>query len=200
MKIHTLVVGPIETNCYIVEDEGSREAIIIDPGEEADNILDHLKNLQLKIKAIIITHGHFDHIGANRKLKEKLHVPILMHERDVFGLVTGNSPPPDSFLKDKDNFEVGGLRFEVIHNPGHTPGGISLYCEKEKVLFSGDTLFAGTWGRTDLPFSSEEDMAISLKKLLKLPPETKVYPGHGRPTTIGAEQALLQEIKHDQDH
>lgn len=191
MRIHTIIVGPIETNCYIVEDEASREGMIIDPGEEADNILKHLKNLQLKVKAIVITHGHFDHIGANRKLKEKLHVPILMHESDVFGLVTGNSPPPDSLLKDKDSFEVGGLKFEVIHTPGHTPGGISLYCEKEKVIFTGDTLFAGTWGRTDLPYSSEEEMAKSLKKLLKLPPETKVYPGHGQPTTIGEEQGLL---------
>ncbi len=105
--------------------------------------------------------------------------------------MTGDSPPPDSFLKEKDHFDVGDLKFEVIHTPGHTPGGISLYCEKEKVVFTGDTLFAGTWGRTDLPYSSEEEMAKSLKKLLKLPPETKVYPGHGRPTTIGEEQGLL---------
>ncbi len=191
MRIHTLIVGPIETNCYIVEDEGSKEAMIIDPGGEAEKIIKHLKNLQLRIRAIVITHGHFDHIGANRKLKEKLNVPILMHENDVFGLVTGDSPPPDSFLKEKDHFDVGDLKFEVIHTPGHTPGGISLYCEKEKVVFTGDTLFAGTWGRTDLPYSSEEEMAKSLKKLLKLPPETKVYPGHGRPTTIGEEQGLL---------
>lgn len=187
MKIHVLVVGPIETNCYIVEDEAGREAVIIDPGGEAEKIIGFLEKHPLKIRAIVITHGHFDHIGANQELKNKLKIPILMHESDLFGLAMGDSPPPDRFLKDKDGFEVGGLKFEVIHNPGHTPGGISLYCKKEKVLFSGDTLFAGDYGRTDLPYSSEEDMAVSLKKLLKLPPDTKVYPGHGRPTTIGAE-------------
>lgn len=191
MKIHTVVVGPIDTNCYIVEDEASREAIVIDPGGEAGKITGFLEKHPLRIKAIVITHGHFDHIGANRELKEKTRAPILMHESDVFGLSAGGSPPADRFLKDKDNFEVGGLKFEVIHTPGHTPGGISLYCEKEKVIFSGDTLFAGDYGRTDLPYSSGEDMAGSLKKLLRLPPETKVYPGHGRPTTIGNEQELL---------
>ena len=186
------MVGPIETNCYIVtENEASKEAIIIDPGEEAGKILAFISKHQLQPLYIIITHGHFDHIGANRELKAKLKIPILMHEKDTFGLPSGNSPPADRFLKDQDHLEVGppeaDLKFEVLHTPGHTPGGISLYCEKEKVLFSGDTLFYDAVGRTDLPHSSEKDMRESIKKLLTLPPGTKVYPGHGQPTTIGDE-------------
>lgn len=188
MKIHTIIVGPIETNCYIVEDEKSQKAIVIDPGGEAEKIISFLEKHPLKIQAMVITHGHFDHIGAIRKLKEKTKAPILMHESDVFGLSVSDSPPADRFLKDHDNLEVGGLKFEVIHTPGHTPGGISLYCKEEKILFSGDTLFAGNIGRTDLPYSSEEAMIKSLKKLLELPPETKVFPGHGKPTTIGRER------------
>lgn len=191
MKTHNLRVGPIDTNCYIVEDESSKKAIIIDPGDEAEKILGFIKEQQIIPVFIVITHGHFDHIGANKKLKEALKIPILMHASDLFGLSMSDSPPPDRFLKEKDHFEVGGLKFEVIHSPGHTPGGISLYFEQEKTIFTGDTLFQGTWGRTDLPYSSEKDMAASLRKLLALPPETKVYPGHGKPTTIGDEQSLL---------
>jgi glyoxylase-like metal-dependent hydrolase (beta-lactamase superfamily II) len=194
MKIHNLRVGPIDTNCYIVEDESSKKALIIDPGEEAEKILSFINKLQLIPLYIVITHGHFDHIGANKKLKETLKIPILMHAGDLFGLSMSDSPPPDRLINDKNHFEVGSLKFEVVHCPGHTPGGISLYCEKDKTIFTGDTLFSGTWGRTDLPHSSEKDMAASLKKLLALPPETKVYPGHGRPTTIGNEQGLLSEI------
>lgn len=175
MRIHTIIVGPIETNCYIVEDEASKKAMIIDPGEEAEKILEHLKNLQLKIEAIVITHGHFDHIGALDAVQAGTGAVVL---------------EPD----DGQRVFAGSISFTVIHTPGHSPESLCLYSEKEKVLFSGDTLFAGTWGRTDLPFSSEEDMILSLRKLLALPPDTKVYPGHGRSTTIGKEQGLLKEL------
>lgn len=194
MLIHIVVVGPIETNCYIVEDEKSREAMVIDPGDEPRKILKFLEEHQLKPRCLVITHGHYDHIGANRELKEKTGAPILMHKNDVFGLKVVDSPPADRHLEEGDEIKNGDISLRVIHTPGHSPGGICLYCEKEKVLFSGDTLFADTYGRTDLPYSSEEEMAKSLQKLLKLPPDTKVYPGHGQSTTIGDEQKLLAEL------
>lgn len=194
MLIHTLKVGSIDTNCYIIEDESSKEALVIDPGDDAEKILKLIKERRLKPRFMVITHGHFDHMGANRELKNTLKIPLLMHEKDTFGLAVVNSPLPDNFLIGGEEIKFGNSSFKVIHNPGHTPGGISLYCEKEKVLFSGDTLFYRTWGRTDLPYSSQIDMIISLKKLLKLPSETKVYPGHGKPTTIGDEQKLLAEL------
>lgn len=192
MIIIPLVVGVIETNCYIVADEKSKEAMIIDPGDNAPLILKALKQADLKPNAIVITHGHFDHMGGNKVLKEKLGTPILMHENDKFGLTTTDSPPPDRWLQDGEILTIGELAFKVIHNPGHSPGSLSLYCEGEKTLFSGDTLFFGTYGRVDLPLSSEEAMHLSLQKLLKLPGDTKVYPGHGRSTTIQAEQDLLE--------
>lgn len=191
MKIHTIKVGDLATNCYILEDANSKEALVIDPGDEPSAIIDLLNHHQLKTKFIITTHGHFDHVGANRILKEKLNIPILMHEADLFGLSIVDAPAPDRFLKDGDQINLGKESFIVIHTPGHTPGGICLYNEKEKTLFSGDTLFFGTYGRVDLPYSNEKEMAGSLKRLLKLPPETIVYPGHGKPTTIGNEQNLL---------
>jgi len=194
MNINVLRVGEIDTNCYIVDDGKSQEALIIDPGDNAEEILEFLNRHQLKARSIVNTHGHWDHIGANRELKARTGAPLLIHELDEFMYKASNSPPADSHLKENDLIKVGAVIFKVFHTPGHTPGGISLYCEKEKVLFSGDTLFAGTYGRTDLPYSSQTDMEKSLKKLLKLPAETKVYPGHGRPTTIGEEQGLLEEL------
>jgi glyoxylase-like metal-dependent hydrolase (beta-lactamase superfamily II) len=190
MIIHTVRVGPIETNCYLVEDETTKEALIVDPGDEAEKILEVIKKNGLKPRYIVNTHGHFDHITGNLKLKEKTGAPVLSHELDAFLIALTLPLPPDNFLKDGDRLKVGRLTFTVIHTPGHTPGGICLYCEKEKTLFSGDTLFYGTTGRTDLPYASEKDMGISFKKLLTLPDETKVYPGHGQPTTIGQEKLI----------
>jgi len=191
MRVSTLRVGEIDTNCYIIEDEKSKEALIIDPGDNAEEILNLLNKHQLIARYIVNTHGHWDHIGANRELKERTGALLLIHELDEFMYKASNSPPADRHLKEGDEIMVGELVFKVFHTPGHTPGGISLYSEKEKVLFSGDTLFAGTYGRTDLPYSSQADMEKSLNKLLKLPAETKVYPGHGRPTIIAEEQNLL---------
>lgn len=191
MLIHNLRVGPIGTNCYLVEDEASKECLIIDPGDYPGVILKTIEEKKLKPAAIVITHGHWDHVGANKKLKEKYHLPIMMNEADLFGLKITDSPAPDRGLNENDEIKVGGLTFKVLQTPGHSPGGISLYLEKEKVIFTGDTLFKETYGRVDLPGSSPEAMVFSLKKLLALPHETKVYPGHGRPTTIGAEQNLL---------
>lgn len=192
MKIHQLKVGPIQTNCYLVEDEATKKALVIDAGGEPDSILALLDNKGLKLELIIATHGHFDHLEGIRRLKEKTGARFLMHQADLFGLKTTDTPQPDGFLSDSDIFKVGGLKFEVLHTPGHSPGGICLYNEKEKTLFSGDTLFQGTYGRVDLPFSDETVMISSLKRLLKLPPETMVYPGHGQETTIGAEANVIE--------
>ena len=190
MIVHAVRVGPIGTNCYLVEDETTKETLIVDPGDEAEKILDVIKKNGLKPRYIVNTHGHFDHVTGNLKLKEKTGAPVLSHELDAFLIALTLPLPPDNFLKDGDRLKVGRLTFTVIHTPGHTPGGICLYCEKEKTLFSGDTLFYGTTGRTDLPYASEKDMGISFKKLLTLPDETKVYPGHGQPTTIGQEKLI----------
>ena len=191
MKIHTIPVGPLETNCYLVEDERSKETLIIDPGDDAEKILKEIKVHALKPVFVVTTHGHYDHIGAVREIKDRYNIPFLMHEKDLWGLPLVGAPQPDRFLKDQDKLDIGHWTLVIIHTPGHTPGGICLYNEKEKVLFSGDTLFAGTYGRTDLPYSSQADMEKSLKKLLKLPPDTKVYPGHGETTNIGREQETL---------
>jgi hydroxyacylglutathione hydrolase len=194
MLIHTLRVGPIATNCYLVEDGTSKECLVIDPGGDADAIIQLLEARHLKPAAIVITHGHYDHVGANLILKERYGLPVLMSRADLFGLKPTDSPAPDRDLAEGDEIKVGSINFKVIRNPGHSPGGVSLYSQAEKVIFTGDTLFNGTYGRVDLPGSSPAEMVFSLKKLLALPPETKVYPGHGRPTTIGDEQDLLLGI------
>jgi hydroxyacylglutathione hydrolase len=194
MLIHTLKVGPIGTNCYLAEDEASKACLIVDPGDEAEAIIELIGKNKLKPAAIVITHGHWDHVGANQELKATYHLPIMMNQADLFGLKITDSPTPDKNLKENDEVKAGGLIFKVMQTPGHSPGGISLYSKEEKVIFTGDTLFKETYGRVDLPGSSPEAMVFSLKKLLALPPETKVYPGHGRPTTIGDEQNLLLGI------
>jgi len=193
MIIHTLRVGPIRTNCYLVEDEKSKECLIIDPGDNAKEIIGAIEKDRLQPTVIVITHGHWDHVGANKKLKAKYGLPIMMNEADLFGLKITDSPAPDHSLKENDAVKAGGLIFKVLQSPGHSPGGIALYSKEEKVVFTGDTLFKETYGRVDLPGSSPEAMVISLRKLLALPHETKVYPGHGKPTTIGNEQNLLLE-------
>jgi glyoxylase-like metal-dependent hydrolase (beta-lactamase superfamily II) len=186
------------TNSYIVCD--NKESIVIDPGGEPEKIDEVLKSLDTKLKYIFLTHCHADHIGGVQYLKEKYNPKILASLIDSDGLINPmrhlapymgyeiKTVEADLKLNDKDTIYVGNLKFEAISTPGHTSGGMSLYCEFEKILFSGDTLFAGSYGRTDLPTSSYEDIMNSLKKLIKLPEETKVYPGHGRPTTIRDEK------------
>lgn len=204
MLIIFLAVGPLLTNCYIVACEETLEALIIDPGfskHESSSILKEIEKRKLHIKYVVNTHGHADHISGNADIKKITKAMIMIHENDagmltnprenlslMFGLSI-TSPPPDHILKDGDRIRVGSLDIEVLHTPGHTPGSISLYCRGENAVFTGDTLFAGSVGRTDFPGSSYEMLISSIKgKLLKLPDETVVYPGHGEKTSVGRER------------
>jgi len=189
LEIKTLVVGPLFTNCYVVANKKTRQAFLLDPGAEPEKILSSLQATSYVPRAIIVTHCHFDHIGAAAELKRKLKVPFLVPKGEE--KIIEAPPQPDGFLKEGDKIKIGKIKFKVISTPGHSPAGIALYCQQEKILFSGDTLFAGSIGRTDLPGGSEKEMKKSLQKLLKLPEETLVLPGHGEKTTIGREKKVL---------
>lgn len=200
MKIKQLVVGPLGVNCYIVSCEDTKQAAIIDPGDQAEKILGKLKGLNAV--AIVNTHGHADHIGANAAIKESTKAPIFIHEADAPMLSNARlnlsafmgeeilSPDADRILKSGDTIVIGGLRFYVLHTPGHTPGGICLLEKEQSVLFSGDTLFAESVGRTDFPGGSMVQLAEAVQsKLMILPDNVKVLPGHGPATTIGHERS-----------
>jgi len=204
MKIVKLIAPPLENNVYIVYDEESKEGCIIDIALASQEVFEFVKNKGLKIKYIISTHAHADHTAHNKRIKQLLNSSILaIHEKDaelMKYLFTFNYPyinepleyqEPDLFLKEGDDISFGNIELKVIHTPGHTPGSICLFEEKDKVLFSGDTLFQGTYGRVDFPYSSEEEMIKSLRRLSKLPRETLVYPGHGPETRIGIEYWLF---------
>jgi glyoxylase-like metal-dependent hydrolase (beta-lactamase superfamily II) len=197
--ITTLPVGPIMANCFIVGCEETLAAAVIDPGDEADKILMSLAESKLTLKYIINTHGHFDHVGANRPLKDATGAPILIHALDApmlnqlsasaaaWGLATENSPPPDRMIEAGDTITFGKITLTVIHTPGHTPGGISLRTDGH--VFVGDTLFAGSVGRTDFPGGDFETPRASIQnKLFLLGDDVQVYTGHGPQTTIGQEK------------
>lgn len=207
LKVNTALGEP--TNCYIVEDEESRETMVIDPGGEADKIIDMLDTLGIdKLKYIYLTHCHGDHFGAILEVKAKKGGKVLIHRDDAEGLynpaisltyyigMDDIELEADSRVDEGDIIHLGNLEFKVIHTPGHTKGGTCLYCKEEELLFSGDTLFKGTWGRTDLPTSSFPDIIASItNKLTILPDDTIVYPGHGRMTTIREEEPIYLELK-----
>ena len=206
LKINTWIGEP--TNCYIILDEKSKEMMIIDPAGDTNKIAEMIDILQGKLKYIYLTHCHGDHIAGVAQLKEKCGGTVLIHRYDSEGL---NNPEinltpyigmseiileADSRIDDNDTIHLGELQFKVIHTPGHTKGSSSLYCEKENCLFSGDTLFRGTWGRTDLPTSDFDDIMNSIiNKLLILPDDTIVYPGHGKSTMIENEKPIYLELK-----
>lgn len=202
--IVTLIVGSLHTNCYLVICDRTQEALIIDPGfadHESTRVLNEIGGYNARVRYVINTHGHADHVSGNMKIRERTKAQIAIHYDDaemlidsrrnlseMFGLRV-NSPPPDRMLRDGDEIKVGSLKFEVIHTPGHTPGSISLYSRSKNIVFTGDTLFAGSIGRTDLPGASLKNLISSIKsKLLTMPDETFVYPGHGGATTIGRER------------
>jgi glyoxylase-like metal-dependent hydrolase (beta-lactamase superfamily II) len=199
MIIKKLAVGPIMANCFILGCPDTRQAVVIDPGDEADRILLALAEAKLTVAHIINTHGHFDHVGANHRMKKATGAPIVIHALDApmlgmlartaaaWGMSAEDSPPPDRTVDDGDTIAFGGIALQVIHTPGHTPGGISLLADGH--LFAGDTLFAGSVGRTDFPGGSFETLKASIqKKLFALPEATAVFTGHGPETTIGAEK------------
>lgn len=201
MIVETLVVGPFASNCYIVGSESSGKAMIIDPGAEARRILKAVNEFRLKVLLIVATHVHVDHVGALVPVKEATGAKFALHQAEakadlgmfsrmlasMMGGSFSNLPEPDWLLRDGDEVNINGLRFTVIHTPGHSPGGISLY--GDGVLFSGDTLFNYGIGRTDFPGCSYAQIMDSIQnKLMTLPDETVVYPGHGPATTIGEER------------
>ncbi|MCG8688624.1 MAG: MBL fold metallo-hydrolase [Desulfobacterales bacterium] len=201
MIIQKMEVGPIMANCFILGCEKTKEAAVIDPGDDADRILMALAKAELKVKYLINTHGHFDHVGANKRMKETTGAQIAVHPDDepmlvelsrsaaMFGLSAENSPPADILLKDGDEISFGEITLKVIHTPGHSPGGICLYTPGH--LFAGDTLFMGSIGRTDLPGGDYDTLISSIKtKLLDLDDDTVVYTGHGPETSIGNEKRM----------
>ena len=196
------------TNCYIIVDEETKETMVIDPASESEKIIEMLEILQAKLKYIYLTHCHGDHTGAVVDLQNKYGAKVLIERKESENLknpeVTLNyyigipdiRLEEDSRIDDNDLIHLGDLEFRVIHTPGHTNGSTSLYCEKEKMLFSGDTMFRRTWGRTDLPTGSLVDIIDSItNKLLILPDDTIVYPGHGKSTMISEEKPIYLELK-----
>jgi glyoxylase-like metal-dependent hydrolase (beta-lactamase superfamily II) len=202
MLLRALELGPFLANCYIVGSDRTGEGIIIDPVAEAETIMDNVRQLGLTITLIVATHSHPDHIMALGQIKAETGAPFTMHEAESAGMIASGMarvmgmfmsgsaeplPKPDMSLKDGDVIEVGDLSFTVLHTPGHSPGGISLY--GQGMVFVGDTLFNFSIGRTDFPGCSHQRLIESINsKLLTLPDETIVYPGHGPQTTIRAER------------
>ena len=201
MILETFAVGPLQCNCTLLGDEDAAEAIVVDPGDEVSRIYRRISDLGLKVKQILVTHAHIDHVGGALKLKQLTGAPILLNENDLpllkmmeaqaawVGVPTPEVAAPDASLE--DGMEVGLDRFPawVLHTPGHTQGSVCLHFEPLKMVIAGDTLFAGSIGRTDLPGGNPRQIIESIaSRLLALPDDTRVLPGHGPATTIGAER------------
>jgi glyoxylase-like metal-dependent hydrolase (beta-lactamase superfamily II) len=200
--IHEILpVGPLQCNCSVIGDDASREAIVIDPGDDVADVLAIIQKHNLKVQQIIITHAHIDHVGGAKKLQTATGAAILLNQNDyallkmldVQAAWLGMAPPGkveiDESVGQADKIRVGSLSADVLHTPGHTEGSVCLYFPLEKKLIAGDTLFAGSIGRTDLPGGSFEKIIESLhEKVLALPDDTIVIPGHGELTTIGKER------------
>jgi glyoxylase-like metal-dependent hydrolase (beta-lactamase superfamily II) len=204
MKIDCLILGAFETNCYVLRDSAEvTDSLIIDPGLEAEKLIDFLEACKLNPLAVILTHGHADHIAGVSLLRESVQdIKVYVHKHDAKMLTESNrnlsafagepisAGPADVLLQDGDIIEQAGIKLQVLHTPGHTPGGICLYSDQEGIVFTDDTLFAESVGRTDFPGGSMSQLLKSIEqKLLTLPEQTKVFPGHGPVTTIAREKA-----------
>jgi hydroxyacylglutathione hydrolase len=200
--IHEILpVGPLQCNCSVIGDESTREAIVIDPGDDIERVLAIVQKHKLQVKQIVITHAHIDHVGGAMKLRAAVGAPIVLNQNDYallkmldmqaawVGMATPGKVEIDHTVGHSDTVKAGNLVAQVLHTPGHTEGSICLYFSPEKILIAGDTLFAGSIGRTDLPGGSFEKILRSLhQQVLALPDETIVIPGHGPSTTIGEER------------
>lgn len=191
MHIKTLTVGPIEENCYVVSDEKTRECAVIDPGDEAGRILDYIEDEKLTVRCILLTHAHFDHVGAVAEIMDETGCELYMNAKDN-GVCIGSgeeaysAPEGTKFYSDGDKISVGELLFRVIETPGHTPGSVCLICGD--AMFTGDTLFRDSCGRTDFAAGNSDDMMASLRRLARLPGNFEVFPGHMFSTSLDRER------------
>jgi hydroxyacylglutathione hydrolase len=197
VNVQTITVGAFQENCYLLIDDRADRAVIVDPGGDGDRIIDAIDRCGAKLEAIWVTHAHIDHVGAIASIRRKWDVPIYLHplerrlydaasrQAEVYGLPFEEPPPPDREFEDGQLVRVGEREMTVMHAPGHAPGHVVIH--GDGIALVGDCLFAGSIGRTDLPFSNPPQLAATLEKLAELPAETVVYPGHGPETTIGEE-------------
>lgn len=201
MKIMQFTVGPVMTNCYLLINGRTNETLIVDPGAQADLLISQIQRENLKPAAILLTHGHFDHVGAVSRLKDTFDIPVYIAEAEkqtlsdpqlnLTGLWTNNPQKyqADHFLQDGDEFDLAGFHIKMLLTPGHTPGGCCYYFKDQKIVASGDTLFCGSVGRSDLPGGSMSALLRSIReRLMMLPDDTRVLAGHNSCTTIGTER------------
>lgn len=202
MILESITVGPFQENCYIVGDESTGEGALIDPGDEAARIALAAEQTQIEVGAIILTHSHIDHVGAVAELAEEYACPVLLHaeaeemlksvpqQAAMMGVKFGRVPNVDRYIATGETLEVGGLRLRSLYTPGHAPGHLVFHIESEGLAISGDAVFAGSVGRTDLPGGSMDVLMASIRdEILTLPDETRLYPGHGPATTVGDERS-----------
>jgi len=198
LDILTFETGPLQENAYLVVDRDRRDAAIVDPGDDGDQLIAAIEQAEAKLRAIWLTHAHFDHIGAVKALRTHFSVPVHLHEADIrmfeagpfqaasYGLPFDGDEVPSGRFVDGQGLTLGGLSFTVMHTPGHSPGHVTIY--GHGVALVGDCLFAGSIGRTDLPLGNGADLGLSLLRIVALPPETRVLPGHGPATTVAEER------------
>jgi hydroxyacylglutathione hydrolase len=198
MRVQTFTVGAFQENCYLLVDDHTNRAVIVDPGSEGSRLVEAIDNSGATLDAIWITHAHVDHVGAIASIKQRWDVPVYLHPLDrrlyeaagrqaqVYNVAFEEPPPPDREFAEGEHLKVGEVELEVMHAPGHSPGHVVIH--GDGIALVGDCLFAGSIGRTDLPFSNPPQLAATLERISALPPETVVYPGHGMDTTIGEER------------